>query len=313
MKLDDLSKVDLSLLVVFNALMEELSVTRAADRLDSSQPAMSRNLSRLRKLFGDELFIRQSHGLSPSPRAKQLYLQLGPLLDDILRFVSPILHNPEELERTFSLSMIDPISQSLITPLLDYLAQYAPGVKLIVRNLETYSMDELIAGQLDFVINFGNEAPANIHSRIIAMEQPVCMLSNQHPIAGLKEIDPSTYGQQKHVNLIIPGFSGYELPEWLFSDRDIKLETNNMITALNTICNAEMIMLGGCLLSKRSPRAEELTRIPFASEQPIPDVPIRLLWHRRYHDDAAHRWMREVINEVFLGDHLQDGDTVGVT
>lgn len=296
MKPDDLSKVDLRLLVAFNALMEELSVTRAAERLDSSQPAMSRNLRQLRDLFGDELFSRQSHGLSPSPRAEQLHQQLQPLLDDILRLVSPVQLDPAKLERTFNISMIDPISQGLITPLLEYLAEHAPGVKLIVRNLESYSMDDLIAGQLDFIINFGNEAPANIHSRLIANELPVCMLSHSHPMAHLPEMDQATYRLQRHVDFIVPGFSGHELPEWLFVDRDIFLETNNMVTALNAICDSEMVMIGGSLISQRS---DELTRIPFISDQPIPEVPIRLLWHSRYHDDAAHRWMREVIDNAF--------------
>ncbi|WP_315981845.1 LysR family transcriptional regulator [Aliamphritea spongicola] len=67
MKVDDLSQIDMRLLVAFNALMEELSVTRAADRLSSSQPAMSRNLRQLRILFADELFTRQSHGLAATP------------------------------------------------------------------------------------------------------------------------------------------------------------------------------------------------------------------------------------------------------
>ena len=90
MTLDDLNKVDLRLLVAFNTLMEERSVSRAAERLGLSQPAMSRSLQKLRKLFGDDLFIRQSHGLSPSPRAEQIQNMLRPLLNDMLRLVAPV-------------------------------------------------------------------------------------------------------------------------------------------------------------------------------------------------------------------------------
>ncbi|WP_261843069.1 LysR family transcriptional regulator [Aliamphritea ceti] len=297
MKLDDLSQVDLRLLVAFNALMEELSVTRAADRLSSSQPAMSRNLRQLRLLFADELFTRQSHGLAATPRAEQLHLQMRPLLDSILRLVAPVQLDPMQLERCFSLSVIDPISQSLITPLLSYLQEHAPLVTLKIQGLEEYSMDMLVAGQLDFIINFGNEAPANIHSRILAEELPVCVFGLKHPLAGRSSISYEEFIAQKHVDCILPGFYDENLPDWLMNIPNPHLQTNNMVTALNAVCDSQLMMVGGELLSQYSPRVNETVRIPFAEKEQIPLVPIRLLWHKRYHDDLAHQWMRNIINQ----------------
>ena len=299
MKLDDLSQVDLRLLVAFNALMEELSVTRAADRLSSSQPAMSRNLRQLRLLFADELFIRQSHGLSATPRAERIHRQMRPLLDNILSLVSPVQLEPKKLQRNFSLSMIDPISQKLISPLLSSLHEVAPLVTLKIQSLEEYSMDSLVAGQLDFIINFGNEAPANIHSRVLAEEMPVCVLGLQHPLAQISSISYEAFMRQKHVDFMLPGFSDENLPDWLMSIPNPQLQTNNMVTALNAICDSQLMMIGGELLSQYSPRVNETVRIPFAEKENIPRVPIRLLWHKRYHDDLAHRWMRDLIHQSF--------------
>ncbi len=299
MKVDDLSQIDMRLLVAFNALMEELSVTRAAERLSSSQPAMSRNLRQLRILFADELFTRQSHGLAATPRAEQLHLQMRPLLDSILRLVAPVQLEPKTLSRCFSLSMIDPISQTLIAPLLNYLQEHAPKVTLKIQSLEDYSMDLLVAGQLDFIINFGNEAPANIHSRVLAEERPVCVVGLNHPLAGNHRISYEEFIRLKHVDFMLPGFYDENLPDWLMNIANPTLQTNNMMTALNAICEGPLVMLGGRMLAQYSPRVEETVQIPFAEKENVLAVPIRLLWHKRYHDDLSHQWMRGLIDQFF--------------
>jgi len=298
MTLDDLSKVDLRLLVAFNALMEERSVTRAADRLDLSQPAMSRNLQRLRQLFGDELFLRQSHGLAPSPRAEQIQSLLRPLLDDILRLVSPVQIQLAELERTFRIGVLDIFSQMMVVPLLQQLRTVAPKVKLKVVNLDSHSMDALISGQLDFVINLGDEAPANIHSRVLGYEAPVCLLRKDHPYAK----SPLTLDRFKalaFVDFWVPGFNDVHVIDPLLEERQIVLQTNNLMTALHAVCDGDMAMVSGSHISQFSPRHDELVTLSVPFEGPIDPVSVRLLWHRRYHDDIEHQWMRELIDQEF--------------
>lgn len=299
MTLDDLSKVDLRLLVAFNALYEEQSVTRAAERLQLSQPALSRQLKLMRVLFADELFTRHSHGLIATPRAKKLHKQMSPLLDDLLRLVSPVSFNPATLERTFRIAVIDPLFQGIITPLLDYLAKHAPGVSLKVLNLDTQSMDALVAGQLDFILNLGDDAPANIHSRVLAQETAVCMMARNHPLAEQASITREQYSAQSHVEFWIPGFSDKGLPDWILSQRRIVLETNNIMTALNAISENHMVMIGGKKLTKQSPRFSELVGLEFPDAEAMPEIPVRLLWHRRYQEDIAHQWMRDTIDKLF--------------
>lgn len=299
MTLDDLSKIDLRLLVAFNALYEEQSVTRAAERLKLSQPALSRQLKLLRGLFADELFTRHSHGLIATPRATRLHTQMSPLLDDLLRLVSPISFSPATLERTFRIAVIDPLFQGVITPLLDYLAEHAPHVSLKILNLDTQSMDALVAGQLDFLINLGDDAPANIHSRVLAVETPICMMARHHPLATQTAITRAQYSAQSHVEFWIPGFSDRGLPDWIVSERRIVLQTNNIMTALNAICDNGMVMIGGKKLTKQSPRFSELVGLEFPDPQVLPEIPVRLLWHRRYQEDVAHQWMRDTIDKLF--------------
>lgn len=301
MNLDGLGQVDLRLLVAFNALMEERSVTRAAERLDLSQPAMSRSLQRLRQLFGDELFIRQSHGLSPSPRAEQLHDMLRPLLDDMLRLVAPVTVDPSQLQRTFRIGILDLFSQMVVAPLIKTLQAAAPHVRLKVVNLEAYSMESLASGQLDFVLNLGDEAPANIHSRVLCYEEPVCLLRRDHPSATLP-LTVEQFVALPFVHFWIPGFNEHrQLDQLLFGKaltRDVLLETNNLMTAMNALCDADLAMIAGRRIYSVLPRAEELVALPlpFAELEP---VAIRLLWHRRNHANAEHQWMRDLVAGLF--------------
>jgi len=300
MNLDELSRIDLRLLVAFNALAEEKSVTRAAERLQLSQPALSRQLRQLRTLFGDALFTRHSHGLTPTPRAQAIQRQLQPLLDDILRLVAPVAFQPLTLERTFRLAGIDPLTQRLSVPLLNQLRDEAPWASLRIVNLDSHSMDALVGGQLDFILTLGDDAvPANIHARTLSQDRAIAMVGRHHPLAGTSSISPEQWALLRHADFWIPGFSDRAIPDWIINQRQIVLETNNMETALNAICQSDLVMIGGAEITRHSPRWQEVVAIPFQSAQPLPKVPIRLLWHSRYHEDAAHQWLREQISQIY--------------
>ncbi|MBY4677934.1 LysR family transcriptional regulator [Marinobacterium arenosum] len=301
MTLDELAAVDLKLLVAFNALMEEHSVSRAAERLNLSQPSMSRTLQRLRRLFADELFVRQSHGLAPSPRAEQLHRQLRPLLDDMLRLVAPVVVEPSRMARTFRIAAIDILAQQWIGPLLNELQRQAPGVRLRISNLEPYSMDELVGGQLDFLISLNETAPANVHARVLGHDTPVCLLHRDHPLAA-QELTRERFLRLPFVHFLVPGFD-----ERLPVDRElalqgeqrrILLQTNNLISALNAVRHSGMALLSGRRISECLPGSEQLVAKPLPFH-PHEGAAIRLFWHRRYHDDVEHRWLRELIDRLF--------------
>lgn len=301
MNLDDLGRVDLRLLVAFNALMEERSVSRAAERLDLSQPAMSRSLQRLRQLFGDELFIRQSHGLAPSPRAEQLHEMLRPLLDDMLRLVAPVTVDPAQLRRTFRIGILDLFSQMVVAPLIKVLQDVAPYVRLKIVNLEAYSMESMASGQLDLVLNLGDEAPANIHSRVLCYEDPVCLLHREH-LAAKYPLTLERFVGLPFVHFWIPGFNEHRRLDQLLLgqslSRDVLLETNNLMTAMNAVCDADLAMIAGRRIYKVLPRSDEMVALPLPGIELEP-VAIRLLWHRRYHADVEHQWIRGMIAGLF--------------
>ena len=130
MSISELSAADLNLLPVLQVLLEERNVTRAAGRLNLTQPAISRNLARLRQLFSDPLFTRTPKGLMPTPRAEAIYLQLQRSLQDISQLIKPADFVPETATNSFRLATTDYGTQVLLPSVIGRLNREAPGINL---------------------------------------------------------------------------------------------------------------------------------------------------------------------------------------
>src|SRR5688572_29628258 len=149
----DLAEIDLNLMVVLDALLEERHVTRAATRLGLSQPAMSRSLGRLRKLVGDPLLVRAGHELVPTPRALELGEPLRAMLDGVRRMLETAPpFDAATAERTFVIMANEYAQIALAPAVLDRVRARAPGVRIDLRHLQRQSaMDALATGRADLV------------------------------------------------------------------------------------------------------------------------------------------------------------------
>ena len=150
---DPLSRIDLNLLVAFQVLMQEKNVTRAAERLFVTQPAMSKTLNRLRKLIDDELFVRSSHGLSPTPKS----LELKQPVDDILNQLTELMVSNKEFDpintaATISIATLGASSTVGLPVFFNRLRKTAPKLMLLSQNLDDQYEDRLRNGSLDFAI-----------------------------------------------------------------------------------------------------------------------------------------------------------------
>ncbi len=165
MNLQRLSRLDLNLLVALQALLEEKSVTRAAQRLFITQPAMSRVLQRLRQQLDDPLFTRTGNELIPTPKARDLELRLPAMLEDILDMVTEGEFDPAAYVGEITIAIPEFIAISLASQLTAVLNQYAPGVILSISS-ETDSVEgELADGVLDFAIDIQKEISSDIGTR----------------------------------------------------------------------------------------------------------------------------------------------------
>jgi DNA-binding transcriptional LysR family regulator len=145
-----LIRTDLNLLVALQILLEERNVTRAAERLSVSQPALSKTLQKLRESFDDELFTRTAHGLVPTPRAEVLGKELPALMESVERVLGSDDFTPETYNGNFKLLLPPILSESLLPGLMAELCEVATGVQVITGDVTPDYQEQLKKGEIDF-------------------------------------------------------------------------------------------------------------------------------------------------------------------
>ena len=196
----DLSRIDLNLLVAFDVLMAEQSVTRAARRLGLSQPATSSALGRLRRLLGDPVLVRASTRMVPTPRALELIGPVRQILNQVeVALSAPPPFDPASTRRRFRIASNDYVEAVLLPDLVREVARAAPGVDLEVLQFgASYPEESLRTGKLDLAIGFSHNIPAGLHSHILFKDRFVCAVRADHPDVG-KRLTLPQYTRLPHV------------------------------------------------------------------------------------------------------------------
>ena len=294
----DLHGIDLNLLVAFDALMQERSVTRAGIRIGRTQPAMSAALSRLRALFQDELFVRGPDGLQPTPRAMDLAGPLQQALAEIqktLDFTQSF--EPAASTLTFTLGLSDHPAFVLLPQLMQQLAARAPGITLQVRNFSARddAVDMLDSGEADVTIGVPSASAGRILTQPLFEERFVCILRKDHPLAKAP-LDLETFLSLGHL-LVSPENDRFGHVDMALAKQGLKrrlaLTLPHMYAAPLLVARSDMIatLMEGVV--DASGQADNLiARAPPLDLAPVPFV---MSWHRRNDAHPAQRWFRAVI------------------
>ncbi len=297
----DYEGFDLNLIVAFNALMSELHVTRAANRCGLSQPAMSAALSRLRKMTGDELFVRSPKGLAPTPRAHELVAPFSAALESISEALDLRTHfRPESSTQRFALALSDHPAQRLLPPLSQILAREAPGVDLKVlgfnhRHDAIRSLDEGVA---DVAVGVSPGSEARILTQRLFTERFVC-ISRKGSTAAAALANIEDFARQKHV-LVSPegderGIVDIELTRMGLSRRlGVVLPHMYAAPAIVSVSDFVATLMEGVVARSG------LTNRLHVSPPPLdlPQIDFHLFWHRRTDQHPAYRWFRERIAQA---------------
>ena len=178
----DIKRIDLNLLIYLNILLKEKSVSRAADKLGITQPAMSNALRRLRDLLGDPILVRTSSGMAPTERAKKMEPLVVEALSRAEVALQPVKQfDPINSSRTFRIMASDYIEVSLIAPLLGHLNKNAPNVTLDILTPSDASFSDLERGDIDMAINRFDHLPDSFHQRSIWRDNFSCLMGPDHP------------------------------------------------------------------------------------------------------------------------------------
>lgn len=308
MNLQRLSRLDLNLLVALQALLEEKSVTRAAQRLFITQPAMSRVLQRLRQQLDDPLFTRTGNELIPTPKARDLELRLPGMLEDILDMVTEGEFDPAAYVGEITIAIPEFIAISLASQLTAVLNQYAPGVILSISS-ETDSVEgELADGVLDFAIDIQKEISSDIGTRDLAIFSPSILMRTGHPLAEkaavtLDEILAYPFVQyylliSKRVSARTDARFDRALRE-LGRMRKKAMVTNQLMTAIETVCRTDSLMVAAKFGSGMEHELYSIVSKSYPDDLPHEGtIPLVLLQHKRTMGSPIHRWLSEKIVDL---------------
>ena len=305
MNLQKLSRLDLNLLVSLQALLEEKSVTRAAARLFISQPAMSRVLQRLRYQLDDPLFTRTGNELVPTPKARDLQQRLPRLLDGILDMVSEGEFDPTTYVGEITIAVPEFVAISLISQLTKVITEYAPGLILSISS-ETDSVEgELADGVLDFAIDIEKTMTGDITTTPLAIFTPSIWMREGHPLAHketvtLTEILEYPFIQyylliSKRVSARTDARFDRALRE-LGLKRKKTLVTNQLMTAMETVCDTDCLMVAAKYGVTMEREMHRIIRKRYPADIPHEGkIKLVLLQHKRTSGSPIHQWLSERI------------------
>lgn len=303
-----LIRTDLNLLVALQILLEERNVTRAAERLSVSQPALSKTLQKLRDSFEDELFTRTAHGLVPTPRAEELGRELPGLLETVEHVLGDVEFSPETYAGSFKLLMPPILCESLLPNLMAELAQAAPNVQIIMAEVPPDYQDQLKKGEADFAAFVALETERDILAEPIAAIAPRCYMRTDHPLAD-KEMDLKDFLAYPHLRLYLPGLTreNTSMVDDVLGQygvhRHIVLETTQFSSAVGVLTRTDSLLVANAGFQEGGLYRERIIghEMPAELKRMIRNThsgnrgKMSLMRHTRTSRSAPHQWMRAML------------------
>jgi DNA-binding transcriptional LysR family regulator len=290
----DTRNLDLGLLVTLEALLAEGNVTRAARRLNLSQPALSARLARLRDEFGDPLLIPAQRGMVLTQRALELRQPLHDALEGVRRVVEDGMPcDPETMEATLVIASTDYMQYALLTRFSVALRTEAPRVRIAWRALDVLALSsQLERGEVDLVLASPDHAPAAMRQRQLLREESVVIARQGHPdVQGRLSLD--VFCALEHV-VVSPKGGGFSGPadaalEAVGRRRTVALSTSGFLIVPEVVSRSDMIALIPRRIADGWSDRVQVVEPPLT----IPGFTIASVWHDRTTNHPAKRWLRE--------------------
>ncbi|MDA0142863.1 MAG: LysR substrate-binding domain-containing protein [Vibrio toranzoniae] len=300
-----LLKCDMNLLLCLHVLIEERSVSKTAERLFLSQSAVSKQLTKLRSLFDDPLFERESKGLFPTPKATSLAPKIHQILLQVEQLTVPDIFEPKYSERTFNIDLVETAYTAIYPKFMPNALAEAPNITVNSTTWSSETFKRLLKREVDFGIGiFEHDERASTHIQNIPFElnyvellqdYSVCLMRNDHPVLQ-EEWNLQAFLKHRHIQLVTGGVGDWLLLEVLQAKQlQINKAANvSDITSAVKLCKQSDLLMCYPYNSVRDYiESGELVMKPI----PIELVPggLFLLWHRYFDSEPSHKWLRELI------------------
>ncbi|VCU69222.1 HTH-type transcriptional regulator SyrM 1 [Pigmentiphaga humi] len=296
-------QVDLNLLELFQAVYQTRNLTAAGRELGLSQPAMSRALTRLRHAYGDDLFLRQPHGLVPTPFADELSAPVRQALNIVRQTLHPPVFHPATENRVFTLAMSDVSEQVFLPTLADLVARQAPGVRLQTSQLQGKALHDAMAdGTVDLAMGHLRLHPEGMCSDVLFTARYACIARRDHPaIHGRLTVD--NFRSLGHV-IATGSITGHaQVLERILSSpgigAPIALRVGHFLSIGRIVAQTDYLATVPRTLAATFEHAWGVRT--YEPPLPLPPYEVAQSWHERYARDPGLTWLRSLAYQRFFG------------
>jgi DNA-binding transcriptional LysR family regulator len=297
----DLNDIDLNLLVLFQRLMAERRVSKVAEGLGLTQPAVSNSLAKLRRLFNDELFLRTPSGMVPTPFAEQLAQPVGQALALIHGGLNQQQRfDPASERRAMTIGMTD-IGEIVFLPsLVQRLSREAPGITLsTVRNAAVNLRDDMESGKVDLAIGLLPQLKAGFFQRRLFRQRYVCLFRNGHAL-DRRRLTLADFQAAEHLVVVAAGTGHGQVDERIRRagiTRVVRLTVPHFVGVGHILQSTDLVATVTERLAQQL--AEPFGLTYRAHPVALPEIGINAFWHAKAHRSPANQWLRRVVFELF--------------
>ncbi len=293
-----LLNVDLNLLKTLDVLLDERSVTRAAERLSLTQPAVSGMLTRLRESFDDPLFIRAQRGIVPTLRALELAGPVKAILAEVGELLQPQQFDPALSQMTLHVAATDYALSAVIVPFIAHLRCEAPGIRVAVVPVNTETLSgQFEHGEVDVALLTPETTPPTLHTRHLFDEEYVCLLSENHPLAGSATLSLNAFCALDHALVSWPGGNFHGVTDQALAAigraRRVTLSVCSFLVLPEILRVTDLVSV----VPKRL-AIDTTGLIMLPAPLIIPGFSKNMAWHDRTHHHKGHEWLRERLASV---------------
>ena len=300
----NIQNLDLNLLAIFDALMVERNVSKAAERVHLSQSAMSHALNRLRGLLDDPILVRTEKGMRPTPRALAMEVPIREALTKIQHSLyTPEPFDPLTSQQTFVIYSIEYFECLFLPQLTARLEKLAPHVRVVTGILTQHIPEnELTNGEVDFVVGVEDtmDVPKRLHIQLWFQDSLTCIVRRQNRVVGDSiSLEQLTQIPQVFYSTLGTTFRITFLDQWLEKNklsRQFAVTTSGYLSAAMIIAATDYLMILPLRLAQRLVKTMELRMI----NPPVdfPEYKLNLIWHPLYEKSPAHMWFRDQLLDL---------------
>jgi len=290
-----LRKIDLNLLVSLKILLDKKNVTESADILGMTQSGMSRNLSRLREIFADDLLVRVGNRMQLTPFAENLPVEIDPLLADLESLFSAKIFSPSSAKDKIRIAANDYFTQLIFPKIANDIFTQAPHIQFEFVAWNESTLKELEDGVIDFAFGGLSSAPPGVYQKILARQEFVAVVGHEHPeFLKSESITLAQYCRLKHISMALEGKGSNPVDVFLKEkdlSRNIAVTTPYFIGAFALLAETELVMVTSSLLVNSVKHLFPLKKLTLPMKFDI--APFSIFWHHRHKNSALHMWFKD--------------------